>query len=56
MTKLSILEADQKDKCGIITVKGNMLDLHLEFGLMKINIVNEFKYLMIAFTDEYQVI
>lgn len=38
------------------TVKGNVLDLHLQFGLMKINIVNEIQYLMIAFTEKYQVI
>lgn len=40
----------------VYALKGNVLDLYLQFGLMKINIVNELKYLMIAFTEKYQVI
>lgn len=36
----------------LYTVKGNVLELDLQFGLMKINIVNELKRLMIAFKEK----
>lgn len=46
MLELDVEEAGQKRSVVLYAVKGNALDLHLHFVLVKTNIVNEFKYLM----------